>query len=79
MNQTLERKLRHLPTKPGVYQFKDAGGEIIYIGKAKSLRARVRGHFSADAGWSAKQEEMVRRIADVDTIVVGSEAEALLL
>ena len=79
MNETLDRKLRHLPTSPGVYQFKDAAGEILYIGKAKSLRARVRGHFSADTGWSAKQEEMVRRIADVDTIVVGSEAEALLL
>ena len=79
MNHTLDRKLKHLPTHPGVYLFKDAGGEILYIGKAKSLRARVRGHFSADAAWSAKQEEMVRRIADVDTIVVGSEAEALLL
>ncbi|MBW3552320.1 MAG: excinuclease ABC subunit UvrC [Gemmatimonadetes bacterium] len=79
MNETLDRKLRHLPTSPGVYLFKDAAGEIIYIGKAKSLRSRVRGHFSADPAWSPKQEEMVRRIADVDTMVVGSEAEALLL
>ena len=79
LNDTLDRKLRNLPTRPGVYLFKDATGEILYIGKAKSLRSRVRGHFSADAGWSAKQEEMVRRIADVDTMVVGSEAEALLL
>ncbi|HUE76568.1 MAG TPA: excinuclease ABC subunit UvrC [Longimicrobiales bacterium] len=79
MNDTIDRKLRHLPTRPGVYLFQDDAGEIIYIGKAKSLRARVRGHFSPDAAWSAKQEEMVRRIADVDTIVVGSEAEALLL
>ena len=59
--------------------FKDARGEILYIGKAKSLRSRVRGHFSHDPGHSIKQEEMVRRAADVDTIVVGSEAEALLL
>ncbi|HUG41042.1 MAG TPA: excinuclease ABC subunit UvrC [Longimicrobiales bacterium] len=79
MNETLDRKLRHLPTSPGVYLFKDGAGEILYIGKAKSLRSRVRGHFSADAAWSAKQEEMVRRIADIDTMVVGSEAEALLL
>ncbi len=79
MTDTLERKLKHLPTRPGVYMFKDAAGEILYIGKAKSLRSRVRGHFSYDAGHSVKQEEMVRRAADVDTIVVGSEAEALLL
>ncbi len=79
MNEKLEKKLKHLPTRPGVYLFKDARGGIIYIGKAKSLRSRVRGHFSHDAGHGVKQEEMVRRIRDVDTIVVGSEAEALLL
>ncbi len=79
MSDTLDKKLKHLPTRPGVYLFKDARGEIIYIGKAKSLRSRVRGHFSHDAGYSVKQEEMVRRIRDVDTMVVGSEAEALLL
>jgi excinuclease ABC subunit C len=76
---TFDRKLKHLPTRPGVYIFRDVAGEILYIGKAKSLRARVRGHFSRDAGYSAKQDELVRRIADVETIVVGSEAEALLL
>jgi excinuclease ABC subunit C len=76
--ESLDKKLQHLPTRPGVYMFKDAKGNILYIGKAKSLRARVRNHFAADAS-SAKQDEMVRRIRDVDTIVVGSEAEALLL
>jgi excinuclease ABC subunit C len=76
---TLERKLTHLPAGPGVYLFRDARGEILYIGKAKSLRSRVRGHFSQDAGQSAKQHELVRRVADVETVVVGSEAEALLL
>jgi excinuclease ABC subunit C len=75
----LQLKLKHLPTRPGVYLFKDAGGDILYIGKAKSLRSRVRGHFSHDAAHSAKQEELVRRVADVETVVVGSEAEALLL
>jgi excinuclease ABC subunit C len=79
VNTNLERKLKHLPTRPGVYLFKDAGGEILYIGKAKSLRARVRGHFTQDSGYSLKQEELVRRVADVETMVVGSEAEALLL
>jgi excinuclease ABC subunit C len=75
----VEAKLGTLPTRPGVYFFKDAAGEILYIGKAKSLRARVRGHFSVDAATSLKNVEMLRRVADVDTIVVGSEAEALLL
>ena len=58
--------------------FKDGKGQILYIGKAKSLRARVRNHFALDQS-SPKQDEMVRRIRDVDTMVVGSEAEALLL
>ncbi|HWV56117.1 MAG TPA: GIY-YIG nuclease family protein, partial [Longimicrobiales bacterium] len=79
MTEILERKLKHLPARPGVYTFRDAKGEIIYIGKAKSLRSRVRSHFAVDASTSPKNVEMVRRIADVDTIVVGSEAEALLL
>ncbi len=79
MRQDLELKLKHLPTRPGVYLFKDDGGEILYIGKAKSLRSRVRGHFTHDTAHSAKQLELVRRIADVETVVVGSEVEALLL
>jgi excinuclease ABC subunit C len=77
--QTIEHKLNSLPTRPGVYFFKDAEGGILYIGKAKSLRARVRGHFAIDPATSLKNREMLRRVADLDTIVVGSEAEALLL
>ncbi len=77
--ESVDRKLRHMPTHPGVYQFKDAGGEILYIGKAKSLRARVRSHFVVDGATSLKNVEMLKRVSDVDTIVVGSEAEALLL
>ena len=79
IRDTLERKLQQMPARPGVYLFKDAGGKPIYIGKAKSLRARVRNHFAVDANTSLKQREMIRRVADVDTMVVGSEAEALLL
>jgi excinuclease ABC subunit C len=79
VDEHLDRKLKHLPTGPGVYLFRDAAGEILYIGKAKSLRSRVRGHFSQDLMTSVKQREMVRRVADVETMVVGSEAEALLL
>src|SRR5688500_18590482 len=75
----LDHKIKNLPTRPGVYLFKDAKGEIIYVGKAISLRARVRSHFAADSAWSVQKSEMTRRVTDLDTIVVGSEAEALLL
>jgi len=75
----LQKKLAHLPARPGVYLFKDAGGEILYVGKANSLRSRVGSYFSRGNDHSLKTRELVRRIADVDTIVVGSEAEALLL
>jgi excinuclease ABC subunit C len=75
----LDRKLRTLPARPGVYLFKDARGDILYVGKANSLRARVRSHFAVDGATSIKNREMLRRVADVDTMVVGSEAEALLL
>ncbi|MCI0433043.1 MAG: excinuclease ABC subunit UvrC [Gemmatimonadetes bacterium] len=76
---TLDKKLRSLPARPGVYIFKDRRGGILYIGKAKSLRARVRSHFATDDATSIKNHEMVRRVRDVDSIVVDSEAEALLL
>jgi excinuclease ABC subunit C len=76
---TLEAKLRTLPTQPGVYLMKDAAGTIIYVGKAKSLRARVRSYFQGGAQHGIKTREMVRRVDDVDTIVVRTEAEALIL
>ncbi|HEV2148869.1 MAG TPA: excinuclease ABC subunit UvrC [Longimicrobiaceae bacterium] len=79
VQDALKSKLRHLPDRPGVYLMKDAAGELLYIGKAKSLRPRVRSYFSASQGHSLKTRELVRRIADFDTIVVGSEAEALIL
>ena len=75
----LEAKLRTLTTRPGVYLMKDAGGTILYVGKAKSLRPRVRSYFQGGAQHGIKTREMVRRVADVDTIVVRSEAEALIL
>lgn len=76
---TLESKLRTLPTQPGVYLMKDAEGTIIYVGKAKSLRARVRSYFQGGAQHGIKTREMVRRVDDVDTFVVRTEAEALIL
>lgn len=75
----LEEKLKALPNQPGVYLFRDAEGEILYIGKAKALRERVRNHFRRDSGAHAKPEEMIHAIADTETIVTASEAEALLL
>ena len=77
--QLLETKLRHLPARPGVYLMKDAVGSILYVGKAKSLRPRVRSYFAASADHSLKTRELVRRIADFETIVLDSEAEALIL
>lgn len=79
MPQTIQEKLRHLPTRAGVYLMKGEGGEVIYVGKARSLRSRVRSYFNSDHADSLKTRELVRRIRDFETIVVGSEAEALIL
>jgi excinuclease ABC subunit C len=74
----LERiaKLTH---GPGVYLLRDAGTRVLYVGKAKSLRARVRSYFQAGAELGPKNRELVRVVDSVETIVVGSEAEALIL
>jgi excinuclease ABC subunit C len=71
--------LGRLPTDPGVYIFRDRSGEVLYVGKAKSLRPRIRSYFRNEASHSMKTREMVRRVGSLDTIVVGSEAEALIL
>ncbi|MDH4044135.1 MAG: excinuclease ABC subunit UvrC, partial [Gemmatimonadota bacterium] len=75
----LGRKLDGLPEAPGVYLWKDAEDQVVYVGKAKRLRARVQSYFSADAADSPKLRMLQRVIADLDTIVVPSESEALLL
>jgi excinuclease ABC subunit C len=75
----LQGILATLPTKPGCYQMKSAEGRIIYVGKALSLRNRVRSYFHADASHDAKTRRLVREIADIEWIVVGSELEALIL
>lgn len=74
----LAEKIAILPAVPGVYLFKDALGEVLYVGKARSLAARVRSYLAPDPE-RPRMEEMIRRAADVDTIVTASEAEALLL
>ncbi len=77
--QQLQEKLNALPQKPGVYLFKDSRGKIIYIGKAKSLRNRVRSYFQAGRIEGPKLQRLVSRIADVEIIVTDSEMEALIL
>src|SRR5512136_383384 len=72
-------KLKTLPTKPGVYQYFDANGKIIYVGKAINLRNRVRSYFHVSADNSPKTQRLVAEIADLEWIVTDSELEALLL
>ena len=78
MNDTINNKLSSVPTKPGVYQFIDDNGEIIYIGKAKNLRNRVRSYFQKNKYQTPKNQSMIKRISDLEWIVVSSEVEALL-
>jgi excinuclease ABC subunit C len=78
MRENLEEKLRTLPRKWGVYLFRDAKGDVLYVGKAKSLRPRVRGYFRGGDGRPG-MAELARRIADVEVIVTRTEVEALHL
>ena len=75
----LARKLDTLPDGPGVYLWKDGAGEVLYVGKAKRLRSRVRSYFTGDHAGSPKSRLLVRHIADVETIVVPDEVQSLLL
>src|ERR671916_742986 len=76
---TLEEKLRNLPISPGVYLHKDEAGKIIYVGKAKNLRNRVRSYFQSGRGHDRKTRELVRRIRDLEFIITDNEVEALVL
>ena len=75
----LRQKIRNLPTSAGVYLYKNAEGQIIYVGKAKSLRARVRSYFLEGAAENAKTGTLLREAVDLDYIVVDNEKEALAL
>ncbi len=79
MKERVETQLRGLPAKPGVYLFRDAGGEVLYVGKAKSLRPRVRSYFQRGNLGRAQIAQLPSRVADVEVIVTGSEVEALHL
>ena len=72
-------KLPHLPEGPGVYLWKGRDGTTLYVGKAKRLRSRVRSYFSNDQLESVKTRHLVGLIGDLETIVVPSEAHALIL
>jgi len=75
----LFHKISSLPTGPGVYLWKDAAGTVLYVGKAKSLRGRVRSYLASDQTGSVKNARLRQLISDVDTIVVPDEAQSLLL
>lgn len=75
----LQQKIRTLPLSPGVYMYKNGEGEVIYIGKAKSLRARVRSYLLEAATQDAKTGSLMREAVDVEYIVVENEREALAL
>ncbi len=78
MNGLIQDKLKQLPTKPGVYQFFNTDEKIIYIGKAKNLRNRVRSYFQSKKYQQAKTISLVRNITDLEWIVVRNEVEALM-
>ena len=78
MSTDMETKLKNLPEQPGVYIMKDQNGRIIYIGKAVSLRNRVRQYFRS-TGHTGKVGAMVSHIADFEYILTDNEVETLIL
>ena len=78
MNSVLEDKIKNLPSKPGVYQFKNDKDKVIYVGKARNLKNRVRSYFHSNVT-NAKTEALVKKINDVELVVTDSEIEALVL
>lgn len=75
----IQNLLRTLPDSPGVYQYYDETGKIIYVGKAKSLKKRVASYFNKDQYENGKTQVLVRKIADIKYIIVNTEIDALLL
>src|ERR1700690_1629009 len=77
--QRLDAQLRALPDQPGVYMFRGSEGEVLYVGKAKSLRKRVQSYFRRDLHATVKTAGLVERIEEIEFVAAGSETEALLL
>ncbi len=79
MHPDLKDKLEQLPERPGVYLYRDRHGEVLYVGKAKSLRQRVRSYFQPSAQHPPRTANLVAEIVDLELIVVDTEMEALIL
>ncbi len=79
MAARLESQLKALPAKPGVYLFRDRAGEVLYVGKAKSLRSRVRSYFQRSLDSRAAIRQLPARVEDIEVIVTSTEVEALHL
>ena len=77
--EALLERISHLPESPGVYLWKDASGEVLYVGKAKRLRSRVRSYVAQDHAESLKTRALMQQVLSVETIVVPSEEAALIL
>jgi len=75
----LENQLKALPARPGVYLFRDKGGDVLYVGKAKSLRTRVRSYFQQSQDSRTAIQQLPERVEDIEVIVTQSEVEALHL
>ena len=76
---SLQEKLDQLPDRPGVYLFKDIAGDVLYVGKAQSLRSRVRSYFQPSADLTPRLRQLVDQVRDLDFMVADSEVEALVL
>lgn len=79
VSETLKERIFGIPEKPGVYLMKGGKGEVLYVGKAKILRNRVRSYFQSSGNLSSKTEAMVSLVRDIETIVTETEMEALIL
>jgi len=79
IRENLRAKLENLPSSPGVYLYKDDKGKTIYVGKARSLRSRVRTYFQESRPFDVKTEKLVSETADLECIVTDNEVEALIL
>src|SRR5437764_6223224 len=79
MQEGVKEQLKTLPAKPGVYVFRDAQGEVLYVGKAKVLRSRVRSYFQRTQDGRAQIQQLPGRVDSIEVIVTGTEVEALHL
>jgi excinuclease ABC subunit C len=79
MGERVQEQLKGLPAKPGVYLFRDQGGDVLYVGKAKTLRSRVRSYFQSSGDSRIAIRALPERVADIEVIVTGTEVEALHL